>query len=267
MSFTADWLALREPYDAQSRSRALVDRLASATALRPALTILDLGSGTGSMMRHLAPHLRPPQHWLLADHDAALLAEAEPPGLAVTAETRVVDLVLDLDELPWDAIDLVTASALLDLVSTHWLDQLVERCLAANAGFYAALNYDGRVNWSPADIDDGWITGCFNRHQTTDKGFGPALGPACADQAAGLFRHANWLVETAPSDWRLAPADTAIQRTLIEDIAEAAMAVEADRETRIAEWRARRLDLVTDGQSDAIIGHTDLLALPAEPAR
>ena len=50
----ADWLALREPADAAARSRALVD------ALRPQLPtgaagIHDLGSGTGSMARWLAP--------------------------------------------------------------------------------------------------------------------------------------------------------------------------------------------------------------------
>ncbi|MEM8588483.1 MAG: class I SAM-dependent methyltransferase [Pseudomonadota bacterium] len=264
MSFTAEWLAMREPHDTQSRSRALVDRLASVTAFRSTLTVLDLGSGTGSMMRHLAPHIRPPQHWLLADHDPNLLALAEPPGLAVTAETRVVDLVLDLGELPWETVDLVTASALLDLVSAHWLDQLFEHCLATNAGLYAALNYDGRIAWAPAHTDDGWITGCFNRHQTTDKGFGPALGPACAEQAADLYRHANWLVDTASSDWRLTPSDTDIQRALIDGIAGAARAVVGDRSSRISDWQAWRLEAVAEGRSHLTVGHTDLLALPAE---
>lgn len=264
MSFTADWLMMREHYDAQSRNRDVVERLDLSTTFRPTLSILDLGAGTGSMMRYLAPHLRPPQHWLLADHDGGLLARAEPPGLAVTAETRVADLVLDLNELPWDTIDLVTASALLDLVSDHWLGQLYERCLAADAALYACLNYDGRMHWTPSDPDDAWITTGFNRHQATDKGFGAALGPAAADRAAELFRHANWLVETGPSDWRLKPADAEIQRLLTAGIANAATEIDPDSKQRIADWQGRRLSLIDERRSVLTVGHTDLLALPTE---
>lgn len=59
MSFTADWLGQREHYDAHSRNRDLVHRLDMATCRDNALSVLDLGAGTGSMMRYLAPHLRP----------------------------------------------------------------------------------------------------------------------------------------------------------------------------------------------------------------
>ena len=38
--------------------------------------IHDLGSGTGSMSRWLAPRLPGPQHWVLHDRDADLLARA-----------------------------------------------------------------------------------------------------------------------------------------------------------------------------------------------
>jgi len=263
-SFSAEWLTLREHYDAHSRNRDLVERLDLTTTFRPSLSILDLGAGTGSMMRYLAPHLRPPQHWQLADHDGGLLALAEPPGLAVTAETMVADLVLDLDELPWDDIDLVTASALLDLVSEHWLIQLYEHCLTVDAALYACLNYDGRMIWTTADQDDPWITDLFNQHQTTDKGFGAALGPAGADLAADLFRHANWLVETGPSDWRLGPEDVNIQKMLAVGIADAATEVDRENTARIDEWRSRRLSLIGDKKSSLIVGHTDILALPTD---
>ena len=266
MSFSADWLALREHYDAQSRNRDLIERLDLATTFRPYLSVLDLGAGTGSMMRHLAPHLRPPQHWLLADHDGQLLSQAEPPGLAVTAETRITDLVLDLDELPWDDVDLVTASALLDLVSEHWLIQLYERCLAADATFYACLSYDGRMSWTPVDADDTWIVDLFNHHQRIDKGFGAALGPAGADLAADLFQHANWLVESGSSDWRLKRADKEIQRILVTDIAAAAEQIEPGESARIAGWRQRRFDLISEAQSSLTVGHTDI-SLPCHQSR
>ena len=61
--------------------------------------IHDLGCGTGSMGRWLAPLLPGPQHWVLHDRDADLLevAAADLPGpaadgAAVTVETRQSDI-------------------------------------------------------------------------------------------------------------------------------------------------------------------------------
>src|SRR5512144_2520459 len=74
------WLVLREPADAAARSEELVE------ILRPSLptdgmVIHDLGCGTGSMARWLAPRLSGPQRWVLQDRDAELLEHvtANPP--------------------------------------------------------------------------------------------------------------------------------------------------------------------------------------------
>ena len=67
-----DWLDLRERADAAARSRELVAQLV-AVSRRPWL-IHDLACGSGSMGRWLAPLLPGPQHWVLHDRDADLLA-------------------------------------------------------------------------------------------------------------------------------------------------------------------------------------------------
>ena len=72
--FDADWLALREPFDHAARSVALARRLADRLPARPRL--LDLGAGTGSLFRFLAPIIGRGQDWILLDADAALLDEA-----------------------------------------------------------------------------------------------------------------------------------------------------------------------------------------------
>ena len=71
-----DWLALREPADAAARAADLVDRVRRRLAGDAPAVIHDLGSGTGSMGRWLAPRLPGPQHWVLYDRDADLLARA-----------------------------------------------------------------------------------------------------------------------------------------------------------------------------------------------
>ncbi len=68
-----DWLRLRQPADAAARSRALVRRIRHRLPDRAPTVVHDLGCGSGSMGRWLAPLLPGPQHWVLHDRDADLL--------------------------------------------------------------------------------------------------------------------------------------------------------------------------------------------------
>ena len=72
--FDADWLTLREPFDHAARSVALARRLADRLPRRPRL--IDLGAGTGSLFRFLAPIIGRGQDWILVNSDAALLDDA-----------------------------------------------------------------------------------------------------------------------------------------------------------------------------------------------
>src|SRR5688500_1818912 len=76
-----DWLALREPADAAARSSALAELVAQHCGGGP-LTVRDLGCGTGSMLRWLAPQLPGPQRWYLHDRDPVLLARAAAGAVA-----------------------------------------------------------------------------------------------------------------------------------------------------------------------------------------
>lgn len=75
-NFAADWLTLREPVDHRSRPPAIIDRLNAHLSGSNHIQVLDLGAGTGSNYRYLAPQLSAPQNWFLYDHDATLLAKA-----------------------------------------------------------------------------------------------------------------------------------------------------------------------------------------------
>ena len=79
--FSADWLALREPYDVRARNPAVLDAVIAAFKGYPSIRIVDLACGTGSTLRALAPHLPAPQNWQLADNDLSLLARASATAL------------------------------------------------------------------------------------------------------------------------------------------------------------------------------------------
>lgn len=278
--FSEDWLSLREPLDAASRDGELVDTLLSALPDRPVM-VTDLAAGTGANFRYLSPRLGGRQHWRLIDHDAALL-DAVPARLttwasslgAVTEESEDAllvrgpafdcriervhgDLARSIEALHIPRRSLVTASALLDLVSAPWLAALADRCRRAEASVLFALTYDGQVEFHPRDRNDATVTELVNRHQQTDKGFGPALGPVAAERAAELFARHGYLVERAHSDWRMDDRHTALRDALLADWVSAASEVSPDLKTTMEAWAERR-----SGQSGTRIrvGHVDLLA-------
>jgi hypothetical protein len=73
-SFDGDWLDLREPHDAAARNMELAELLAASLPARP--RILDLGAGTGSLLRWLGHFIGRAQSWTLVDSDAELISRA-----------------------------------------------------------------------------------------------------------------------------------------------------------------------------------------------
>lgn len=265
-SFSADWLTLREPADHAARAEALVSTLAARLAVPGASTrAVDLAGGTGSNVRYLLPRLSSLTHWTVVDHDPALLAEAtrrltaHPHAHGRRFATAQADLN-DLAALPIDGAALVTASALLDLVSADWMRAFARRCREAGVHVLCTLSYDGRLTCDPADAVDARVRDLVNAHQRTDKGFGPALGPDATDAAATAFRAEGFDVTVAPSDWVLDATQTELQRQLIEGWAGAARDIAPDEAAAIGAWRDRRLAAVADGTSRVRVGHGDLLA-------
>jgi SAM-dependent methyltransferase len=262
--FSAEWLTLREPYDRAARNGAVCDALAAAFRDHPAIAVVDLGCGTGATLRALGPHLPPRQSWRLVDNDLSLLAKASHEGSPpqVTATTRPIDLVRDLEFALEGPLDLVTASALLDLVSPEWLDRLIIEAAARHLPVYAALTYDGRATFEPqVRFDDELLAG-FNLHQRTDKGFGPALGPTAPACAMERFAHFGYVVTQGRSDWVFGPDDRAMQETLFASLAELALLTTMLSADEVAGWLAQRRAFLARGRSRLQIGHVDIFARP-----
>ena len=250
--FSAEWLALREPADAAARSATLASF--ATTGVKTAMRGLDLGGGTGANVRYLSSRVRSPQHWTIVDNDAALLARAP-----AYAETHRADLnaVVD-DETLFPGATLVTASALLDLVSEEWLATLVQRCRAANAAVLFALTYDGRILCSPEEPEDDDVRQLVNAHQKTDKGFGPALGPDAAAAAASLLSVAGYTTRQERTDWKLTGDMRILPRELVTGWAGAASEMAPDRRDAVTDWHSRRMAHIDAGRSRIVVGHIDV---------
>lgn len=260
--FAPDWLALREPYDRRARSAELADRFAQALGPTPSVT--DLGCGTGTNLRYLAARLPAGQQWLCIDRDRSLLALADAAhgrtrkaGWQGSVRFEAHDLATGLGVLSGAG---VTGSALLDLTSAPWLAQLARHCRQTALLF--ALSFDGRLAWDPALPEDAMVRDRFVAHQRTDKGFGPAMGPDAASHLAGLLEAQGHRVTTAASDWRLGPEDRAMLAAMLEGIVNAAAAIEDDQ--ALVQWAGLRRAQLAQGALGLVVGHVDLLALPAQ---
>ena len=229
--FSAEWLALREPADVAARSEDLARFVSRALDARDCVRVIDLGSGTGSNVRYLSRLLPPRQAWTLVDHDARLL-DAARRNVPVPAVTSVQD-IRALDPNVLQGADLVTASALLDIVTDECLDRLLSLCQREGAAVLMALNYNGEIRCRPEDPDDDLVQRLFNLHQKTDWGAGTLLGP----------------------DAVLRPEQPELQRQLIAGWAGAAIEMSVSDAARIRAWQGRRLAHVHAGDSRLIVGH------------
>ncbi len=266
-AFAPDWLALREPVDHRSRAEDLVAHLAEWWGPRPSLRVLDLGSGTGSNLRYLAPRLPGEQAWTLVDRDAALLDRATGAAVAAPGVARVERVPGELDRKGLGLVpgaDLVTASALLDLVTHEWLERLVATCRAAGNAALLTLTWDGTMTWDDPDPDDALVAEAVRSHQLRDKGMGPALGPAAGRVAERGFRAAGYDTRLRPSPWRLGEDDASLANELIDGWGAAASEQRPEDAPLIRGWAERRR--ATAARRFGLeVGHVDLLALPPSP--
>ena len=261
MSFPAEWLTLREPFDLRARHRGVLRRTATALAGRHAVTIVDLACGTGATLRALGPHLPMHQSWRLFDNDLSLLAKVPQ---AANVQVHALDLVCDLEAALDGPVDLVTTSALLDLVSVSWLERLVMEVAARKIPLYAALTYDGRVDFTPQDPRDAAVIAAVNLHQRRDKGFGPALGPSAARTAVECLQKVGCLVEVGAADWLLREADLATQEAMLFGWARAASETGEISHEAAAEWLVNRRSALAAKRSRIRVGHQDFFAGPPD---
>lgn len=279
--FSAQWLALREPADHRARDASLreqvVHDLTHLARVRPGtIKFVDLGCGSGSNLRALAPYMPSTQHWTLVDYDPALLSAAK-TALTQWADQIVSDqdmLVLlknskhisvnflcedlssNLESVLALPIDLLTAAAFFDLVAEHWLERF---CSLLRSPLYTVLTYNGQEIWHPPAPMDAAMLKAFHAHQQTDKGFGAAAGPNAVNIMEILLKARGFAVSSAQSPWKLAAADRNLIEQLAIGSAGAVLETKQVSAEEVSAWRQSRSLAQT-----CEIGHTDLYARPRQ---
>jgi hypothetical protein len=258
--FSSTWLGLREPADFDARARDLVTRL------RPTgpIVIRDLGCGTGSLGRWLAPQLSGQQHWVLEDRDPALLEHAAATmtrtaadGSPVTVETRLGD-VTALTAADLAGTSLVTCSALLDLLTFDEVDTIAGVLAESRTPALLTLSVLGEVAFEPADPLDAEFAAAFNAHQRRTVDGRRLLGPDAPDAATALLSKHGATVTARPSPWKIGPDRSALAGEWLRGWT--AAAAEHRPDLPVDAYLDRRLRMVDSGRSMITVGHQDLFA-------
>ncbi|MGW4493072.1 class I SAM-dependent methyltransferase [Streptomyces sp. NPDC004376] len=266
--YAPEWLQLREAADAEARAEVLLEPLTTRVAERPGgdggLVVHDLGCGTGSMGRWLAARLDGAQHWVLHDLDPYLLhfaAVASPragaDGAQVTVETRRGDVA----RLTPDALtgaDLVTASALLDVLTREEVETLAAACAGAGCPALLTLSVAGRVELEPSDPLDAQLAEAFNDHQRRTG----MLGPDAVAVACQAFAEHGATVRVHPSPWRLGSEHAVLTAQWLRGWVGAAVEQRPELRERAAVYLDERLAALEAGELRVVVHHSDLLALP-----
>lgn len=278
MSFSAEWLALREPVDHRSVNRPLATRVSDWFGTPDHISVMDIGCGAGSNLRGTFGLFGSSQHWTLVDYDPLLLSAARTrltawaddaseageelmlikDGKRLMVDFRRADLNTDLERvLDWRP-DLVTAAALFDLVSPAWIARFVGALKDRKLPLYTVLTYDGREIWQPGHPADSAMVAAFHAHQHSDKGFGPAAGPDACTVMAAAFTSAGYVADTGDSPWLMTSGDDALVTALTGGIASAVRETGKVPEAEITSWVGAK-----SAAQQGLVGHLDLFARPS----
>jgi len=154
---------------------------------------------------------------------------------------------------------LITASALLDLLTEDELRRLIAVCASARRPLLWTLSVDGRVDLAPADPLDVRVAAAFDAHQQRMTTRGRLLGPAAAAAAVEGFRRLGAEVLARPSPWRLGAAEAELAAEWFTGWLGAACEQEDDLAAATASYARRRLSQARAGRLAVTVGHADLL--------
>ncbi|WBB70828.1 class I SAM-dependent methyltransferase [Micromonospora sp. WMMD812] len=261
----AAWLDLREAADAAARDAGLVDVVRRRLPADRPIVVHDLGSGTGSMLRWLAPRLPGPQHWVLHDRDPGLLSAATSgtvtaaDGAPVAVAARCGDLTR-LTAADLGGADLITASALLDMFTAEEVERVVAACAGAGSPTLLMISVTGGVRLTPADPLDAEIAAAFNDHQRRAVDGRRLLGPDAVDATVAAFARHGVTVQVRSSPWRLGAAQVDLAAEWFRGWVAAACEQRPELAGPAAAYARRRLAEAAAGRLRVVVDHRDLLA-------
>ncbi len=287
------YLEAKAALDRRSFNPKVAELFFKALARFAEAEVIDLGSGTGAMLRYLALSASNPVLILTGVEQNQLLVEAAPgrcqkallaAGWQVAEETpgsftaaqggrvRKFRFVL-ADALNFSLqtpCQAVCAHTFLDLVPLPRALAQVKSLLVPGGVFYATCNYDGSTTLFPPSANPAFeaeLLARYDRSMELRRVNGETTGGAlCGRRLHQELTAGGWKVlGFGSSDWNLAPVqgayldeDARVLRALLAMILSEGAGLD---ERALAEWYRERLAQLEAGQLGLIVHQLDFLAL------
>ena len=133
---------------------------------------------------------------------------------------------------------------------------------AQRQAFATVLSYDGLAAWLPSNPADNAMRDVFNRHQQSDKGFGPAAGPGATDAIAAAFTQYGYRIVRGRSPWVVTAEHAELRRQVDAGWAAAVLETGLVPQSTVADWLAGRE--AAGAAAVTLVGHEDILCLPPD---
>lgn len=268
------WHAIRERLDARFRSQRLAEEF--CRGLENDCVVLDLASGTGNNLRYLQPWLPPNCCRVRVDCDRELLDQylhsTNPIPTAVGGEAArdiqcVVDLASNFRRLPNQVDTVIVCNAFFDIASRDWSSALFQHLNARRV--LISMSLSGAITWHPHSPVDEQIAALQRVHQTSDQGFGEAMGPETPEHLVQVFADQVYQVSVAASDWKLdSETENDVCRMLVHGIARRVRGIlQRDSgmqriDSQILDhWESERLQQIASECLRVVVPHQDILAM------
>jgi hypothetical protein len=237
----------------------LISYLIDTCGVGGVLEIIDLGAGTGANQRWLSPRLGFVQRWIHLDHDPTISR-----SLPLPDDTLIIDGSVE-PALGWLLANrrsdrqLVTCSALLDVLTIDQIDAVCRAVVENHVPALYSLTVTGALTIEPADPYDELFLDAFNDHQRRAGRAGPdAISLVINALCAGGFT-----VRTQETPWRLtASDDSAFVEQFLQERLDAVVAQNPNLASPATAWLELRRSQLALGILRIEVGHRDILALP-----
>ena len=278
------WFDERFEYDSKARNQKVEQACFHHFYGKKSMTIVDLGSGTGSNCLYFFEKFPAEQKWIFIETEEniseyalkRLSREGEKKGyqtkysgdaLILTKEERKIEITyrtasfLDLvDVVNLDEVDLVMASATFDLISFPQFCAFGSVLLEKKLPLLTTLNY-AEINFVPEEPSDIFFIEKYESYMNRSQHFGKAMGKKCPRILVDFFQKQNAKVEFGSSIWKLegTPAKT-MNHHLVKfiEIASTMMINEDDEKNLFDTWMKEKKIKIDNGAMNTYVQYYDL---------
>lgn len=244
ITYAVDWLATRYPYDVDARNPNVEIACLQWLASRNPISVVDIGSGSGSNCFYFIDQFPVAQHWTFIEKDPMLISaslermtqwandreyivEASPYGINIQTPNGQIEIegicgsLLDLSQLVrLDKVDLVMANAVFDLFSQSQFATFISELSNYSLGILATLNYSG-MSFSPTTDEDKTVIDLYESHMQRPQSFGQGMGKECSELMIEAFKAQNWEIVAEEANWEIEGGEIKMQEYLLGFMEEA----------------------------------------------